>query len=197
MRIRKALVAGAAAILVTATITVAPSASADDSLYTGPVCNTESINLCLSADGNVGNYVYTKYYDDDNQEATTVNGVDACEGADVVEDGSHDTTPCPFADGSGMNSQYVTDLIVSLRNNKENGVWYEGSDFDVTQQATAGAGSGYLWVLAPAGDGNYYIISVVESNGGTEVHLCASGNGGLLDNTSSWGGAGSCEWSIP
>jgi hypothetical protein len=127
---------------------MAPAALAVDSpLGSGPVCDAEATQLCLSANGNDGIYLYSKTYSDDNQEDTTVAAANVCGGTDIVDGNG---TNCPFKNGSGMNTLYAGDLIVSMQNKPENNMWYVEDATDVIQSSTGGSGSGYEWCWLPS-----------------------------------------------
>jgi hypothetical protein len=192
MTIRKALLAGVAAALMGVTMAVAPASAVDSPLGSGPVCDAEATQLCLSANADNGNgtYVYSKTYSDDNEEDTTVAAANVCGGTDIVDGNG---TNCPFKSGSGMNTTYKNDLIIQMYNVPENHNWYI-EDASVVIQDPTNQDGGYLWVLAPSGDGNYNIISVADSNGGTEYHICSGPDDGLVELTYMWSGDGSCEF---
>jgi hypothetical protein len=170
-------------------------------LGTGPVCDHESpYQICFSANGVSGNYVYGKTFSTDHEENTTVAAANVCNGTDVVDGGG---TTCPFAQGGDrLNNKYSGDLIVQMYNSDENNMYYLGNA-NKTSTVQGPQGTGYLWVLAPISPGSttYYLINVAVSSsitpGPSPFFACSHGADLVLFIDNAFQGDGACEWSFP
>jgi hypothetical protein len=188
MMIRRSLLIGAVTVVAGAALTALPALPAmarplvpaitNSPLGTDPVCDNETpYQVCLSANGTSGDFVYGKVLDSGSrQQHTTVSAALVRGGTDVVDGNG---TNCPFKSGLGLNAKYGQrgDIIIDMHNSDENGVYYLGTNAgfeDIVQGASAGAGHEY--VLDSAGGGFYYLINVSVSNtDGQAIFACSQG----------------------
>ena len=111
------------------------------------VCDNASTTLCMSGDDGVNGVVTGALSGTNNQlhmnEFVTTN----CNNGKVSDGSGSQGPPCPFADGSGLNTKFDNDSIVELIN-FASGLTYAafeepGSHWGVIEENT---GPGQLWV---------------------------------------------------
>ena len=197
-RLAASTAAAAALTLVATALAAAPASAATSPIGTGEICTSH--NICLSANGNSGDFVFGKTMGaDPNEENIFMGNPDVCGNTDKVDG---DNTNCPFADGSGMNTKYSGDFIVGLNNISfvppgDLGVSFFSDGALLIQSQTRTTGG--MWVLAPvvAGGNTYYLVNVNESNSGTPTFACTQGVNQEIELTTIFPGNGACEWILP
>lgn len=136
--------------------------------------------LCTSSDGANGDAIYAKAYSHDNEELMNVEGDPEgnCTKADgeytyYVQDGQDGQgSPCPFANGSGLNSKLDGDEIVKM-SNTNSGLCYQAfwnsGDPDVDQAGCyigARDNTGTEWVqVGPSSTLYYYNVDASSATG--------------------------------
>ncbi len=153
----------------------------------------------MSADGTAGDAVTAQLSQPVDNEKNTIAGAYVCGGTDVV-DGN--TTNCPFADGSGLNTLYEGYPIIQLysQTHSDDAYLYCQAATDYICQGSMGA-TGYEWVEVDSGndlcylDCQYLINVRASDDNDASYHACDDGVvGDSIHIQSTWAGQGQCEW---
>jgi hypothetical protein len=157
----------------------------NDSLCDFEFENPGGLTLCMSGyDGNDG--PVNGVSSGDHEHLDMDEGVDSDCGGTVQDGAKGQGAPCPFADGSGLNTHFDGKSIVQLLNH-QNGMNYAASgsgpaNWGVIEE---NGGNGQLWVQVgdlTLGEAGASFVNVYASDReGTPAIICADGNGNQLE----------------
>lgn len=163
-------------------------------------------SLCMTFDGTVGNPVTGQLLNTgSNQEFVTVGGVSVCKkangsGTEYVQNGQGtDGPPCPFTNGSGLNTKYDHKEIVNIWNSLENNYCGVGTRDGGEVYQESCSHSGNEWVQIPGGDSGYVSwvsVYATDNNNGdyTPLLACARAPEGRSLLVEPATGDGGCEF---
>lgn len=171
---------------------VSPDVPADQQL-----CDAESSPLCMAGhDGLNGQITAQPHATGVAETIHIIPDTGMCNNGRVSA-----VTPCPFADGSGLNSKYNNDFIVQIQN-ADNKMFYRANGAHVVESNN---GDGQLWVqgtnhpLAGEASNTQPFININETNNsGILTGACANGNGSalLMQAVSIAASPAECSWII-
>jgi hypothetical protein len=153
------------------------------------VCNIQSPSLCMNGyDGNGGAVKADYLNPGSDPQVVDVTPLSNC--------GGTVTYSCPFKLGSGLNTQYYGDSIVSITNVANDMTYRSDSSGDGMVEA-AGGGNGQVWVQNDDLGGSHpgaQLINVYASDLlGNSAWACTEGQGSQIAVSTTYQGA-NCAW---
>lgn len=151
------------------------------------ICDSNYNNSCLSANGTLGDDVYSKIQSEGaDEQAVTFYQQNVCNGGHTV------TGNCPFTVGSGLNTEFGG-YTIATEDFVDEGTCAGADDSGDVPQVSCSSGNGRLVVLY--GD---YLVDVYYSDyiggGSNGTNQCSSANNAATYWAAELAETANCEW---